>query len=96
MENYEPPEEWIPPEPQRVLRRAFALASVAYRAAMESSSGDPEPKRARVRLLDWLRQGDLLGELEPDELSSIVQERHTAAKWLLGQNRIYSEITTDT
>jgi hypothetical protein len=63
-----PDEEMTPPAPQRVARRACALATVAARALLEQEDyADPGVEDTRQRILQWVEQIGVHDELEPDE-----------------------------
>jgi hypothetical protein len=65
-EQEEEEEQIDPPSPQRVARRALALAAVAGRALLElpDSGGD---ESFRPRLIQWVDTVGVRDELEPDE-----------------------------
>ena len=61
-------EELTPPEPQRVARRALALAAVSGRGLLEQEDpSDPHVGQTCQRILDWVNAIDLGAELEPHE-----------------------------
>ncbi|MEA2711631.1 MAG: hypothetical protein QOF78_4232 [Phycisphaerales bacterium] len=65
-EPADPPPD--PPTPQRVTRRALALAAVTARALLEQEDpADPDVESTRQRINQWVDTVGLREELEPDE-----------------------------
>lgn len=66
MPNEEPsaPE---PPTPDRVARRALALAAVTMRGMLEMELNNPQVKETYQDLHQWIEDCDIEGEIEPDE-----------------------------
>jgi hypothetical protein len=57
-----------PPTPQRIARRALALAAVAGRALLEQEDrSDPGVEETRQRINQWVDTVGIRDELEPDE-----------------------------
>jgi hypothetical protein len=61
------------PTPERVARRAFVLAGVAYRAQLEAYAGDESAERSRQAVLHWLDEAGHLGEAESAERRLLCQ-----------------------
>ena len=57
-----------PPAPQRVARRALALAAVSGRALLEQEDqSDPAVEETRQRIVQWVNDVGIGDELEPEE-----------------------------
>src|SRR5207248_10992204 len=64
------------PTPERVARRALALAAVTARALLEQQdSADPRGEANRQRFLSWVAALGLEDELEPDEWEVLQRDR---------------------
>lgn len=57
-----------PPDADRVLRRAWALAAVVWRGFAETSDDELHVRRSVERVQRWVEDVGLEDELEPDEL----------------------------
>jgi hypothetical protein len=85
------PEEVPPPSPERVARRALALAAVSGRGLLEKeNASEPGVEETRLRLLAWIEAIGIGDELEPDEwkvlqrpLGAISSQDATNACWRL-------------
>ena len=78
----------VPPTPLRVAQRALVLCAVSCRGFIEDGAGDEGAEGLAVRLLPWLREQGLAGELEPHEadllatkLGALDPQARTNATW---------------
>jgi hypothetical protein len=58
-----------PPLPERVARRAFVLAAVCCRSAIEDDADNVEAETFRRDVLAWLHDVGVTDEIEPEELA---------------------------
>jgi len=69
--DQEADDEFTPPAPERVCRRAFVLAAVACRASLEEAPQDPDAIATYARLQEWLAREDLRQEFEATEWEAV-------------------------
>jgi hypothetical protein len=55
------------PSPERVARRAFVLAALACRSAIEGDADNSEAEAFRGQVVEWLTQAGIASELEEGE-----------------------------
>jgi len=60
-------DEYDSPSPERVARRAFVLAALACRSAIEGDAGNSEAEAFREQVMQWLTQAGIASELEEGE-----------------------------
>ncbi len=70
-EDDEEEDELVPPEPSRVLRRAWALAATSWRALAETHEDAAEAERGVGRIRAWVAEVGLDDELEANERVAI-------------------------
>jgi len=84
-EQDEQDEVYDPPDAQRVLRRAMVLAACCANAlgVLDDAMSDQEAREFRAEIWDWLKNADLVDEVEPHERDLFNDEiEKTQQQWL--------------
>ena len=67
--NDREPDDPIPPDAERVARRALVLAAVVCRGGVEGDAGNDDAESFRDGIIEWATSVGLVGEFEPAELA---------------------------